>query len=87
MVTAAVRRAIQRTRDPSATGDDGIGPVFIKHAVSGGTAHTPDHVLAPCSAVFSVLSCVQAMYQQHGRQHGLHLYSRRVTGLTQAITA
>jgi hypothetical protein len=43
----AVRRAIQRTRDTSATGDDGIGPAFIKHAVLGGTTHTPDHVLAP----------------------------------------
>jgi hypothetical protein len=47
VVTAAVWHAIQRTRDTSATGDDGIGPVFIKHAVLGGTAHTPDHVLAP----------------------------------------
>jgi hypothetical protein len=46
-LTAAVRRAIQRTRDTSATGDDGIGPAFIRHAVSGGTAHTPEHVLAP----------------------------------------
>jgi hypothetical protein len=47
VVTAAVRRAIQHTRDTSATGDDGIGPAFIKHADLGGTAHTPDHVLAP----------------------------------------
>jgi hypothetical protein len=67
VVTAAVRRAIQRTRDTSATGDDGIGPAFIKHAVLGGTAHTPDHVLAPLLGHLSVLSCVQAMYQQHGR--------------------
>jgi hypothetical protein len=36
VVTAAVRRAIQRTRDTSATGDDGIGPAFIEYAVSGG---------------------------------------------------
>jgi hypothetical protein len=42
-------------------------PAFIKHAVLGDTTHTPDHVWPPCLAVFSMLSCVQAMYQQHGR--------------------
>jgi hypothetical protein len=68
VVTAAVRRAILRTRDTSATGDDGIGPAILKqHAVSGGTAHTPEHVWLPCLAIFSVLCCVHAMYQQHGR--------------------
>jgi hypothetical protein len=87
VVTAAVRRAIQRTRVTSAIGDDGIGPAFINHAVFGSTAHTPEHVLAPLLGCFPVLSCVKAMYQQRGRLHGLHLYTRRVTGLTQAITA
>jgi hypothetical protein len=47
VVTHAVRRAIKRTRDTSDTGDDSIGPAFLKHAVLGGAAHTPDHVLAP----------------------------------------
>jgi hypothetical protein len=47
VATTAVQRAIQRTRVTSATGDDGIGPAFNKHAVLGGTAHTPDRVLAP----------------------------------------
>jgi hypothetical protein len=65
VVTAAVRRAIQRMCDTSTTGSDGIGPAFIEHAASGSPAHTPGHVLAPL--LFSVLWCDQAMYQQHGR--------------------
>jgi hypothetical protein len=58
VVTAAVRCAIQHTRDTSATGNDGIGPAFTKHAVLGGTAHTPDHVLAPLlSRLFRAVLC------------------------------
>jgi hypothetical protein len=44
VVTAAVRRAIQRTLLPLAMTALAL---FNKHAVLGGTAHTPDHVLAP----------------------------------------
>jgi hypothetical protein len=58
VVTAAVRSAMQRTCDTSATGDDGVGPAFIRHAVWGGTAHTPDHVLAPLlSRLFRAVLC------------------------------
>jgi hypothetical protein len=40
-------------RHTPATGDDDIGPASTKHADSGGTAFTPEHVLAPCSVGIS----------------------------------
>jgi hypothetical protein len=46
------------TSDTSATGDDGIGPAFLKHAVLSDTAHTPDHVLAPLlGRLFRAILC------------------------------
>jgi hypothetical protein len=68
VLTDAVRRAIQSTRDTSATGDDGIGPLFSISMLFWAVLPTHRTMFwPPCSAVFFVLSCVQAMYQRHGR--------------------